>query len=176
MKQLDPKAVWLFFFSYIGVTILVVVFLSISALGFLMLTTGSGGGFSTTPLERIVLLTLVLLSPVFTLAFLGAVYIWAVLSYRFYKYELTERGFKKEYGVIFKTYVTIPYERIQNVDIRRGLLARILGLSEMFVQTAGASGETGSEGKLPGLSKQEAERIREDLVNRITRPGGEQGL
>lgn len=101
-------------------------------------------------------------------------FIWSHLSYRFYKYELTEDGFRKELGVIWKKYVTIPYDRIQNVDIYRGLLARILGLSDLQIQTAGMSvtvgrygiAGAGSEGRLPGLSREEAEKIRDELIKR----------
>lgn len=106
------------------------------------------------------------------LAILG--YIWAKLSYRFYKYELVEDGFRKESGVIWKKYVTIPYERIQNVDIYRGILARMLGLSDLQIQTAGMSatvgrygfGGAGAEGRLPGVSQQDAEKLRDGLIKR----------
>src|SRR3989338_1088040 len=93
-------------------------------------------------------------------------YIWAKLSYQNYKYELTDNGFKKELGVIRKKYVTIPYDRIQNVDIDRGIIARILGLSDIKIQTAGMSGMMGAEGRLPGLSVQDAEIVRDDLIKR----------
>lgn len=101
-------------------------------------------------------------------------FVWAKLSYNFYRYELTEAGFRKELGVIYKKYVTIPYDRIQNVDIYRGLLARILGLSDLNIQTAGASAivgrygsaSIGSEGRLPGLSREIAEKLRDELIQR----------
>ena len=41
--------------------------------------------------------------------------------------------------MIWKRYVTIPYDRIQNVDIYRGVLARLLGLSDLNIQTAGTT-------------------------------------
>ena len=104
-------------------------------------------------------------------------YIWAKLSYHFYKYELTELGFRKESGVIWKKYVTIPYARIQNVDINRGIIARLLGLSDLHIQTAGASanisryGFSGinAEGRLPGVSRVDAEVLRDELVKRASR-------
>ncbi len=101
-------------------------------------------------------------------------YIWAYLTYQNYKYELTPNGFRKESGVIWKQYVTIPYQKIQNVDIYRGLLARILGLSDLQIQTAGASASfdkygavgAGAEGRLPGISMTEAEKLRDELIKR----------
>jgi len=101
-------------------------------------------------------------------------FVWAKLTYHFYRYELTENGFRKEYGVIYKKYVTIPYGRIQNIDIYRGILSRILGLSDLNIQTAGSSAVVGkygalgigAEGRLPALSKDEAEKVRDELISR----------
>lgn len=108
-------------------------------------------------------------------------YIWARLSYRFWRYQLTEDAYKSERGIIFKRYVSIPYERIQNVDIYRGILDRLLGLSDLQIQTAGygaAGGHGlrgfGSEGRLPGLSKEKAEEMREELIRRAK--GGKSGV
>jgi len=102
-------------------------------------------------------------------------YIWARLTYKYWQYELAEDAFKKESGVIWKKYVSIPYERIQNIDINRGVFARILGLSDIQVQTAGASAVSygrgglagvGAEGRLPGIGKDMAEKLREELIKR----------
>jgi len=112
---------------------------------------------------------LVILLVVFVFSF-----IWAKLTYHFYRYELTDAGFRKELGVIFKKYVTIPYDRIQNVDIYRGILARILGLSDLNIQTAGMSATVGrfgvsgggAEGRLPAVSREIAEQLRDELIQR----------
>ena len=109
-------------------------------------------------------------------AFLVLCFVWAKLSYHFYRYELTESGFRKELGVIYKKYVTIPYDRIQNVDIYRGIAARILGLSDLNIQTAGTSMQTmRGEGRLPGLSREVAEQLRDELIQRA-RQSKNQGL
>jgi len=173
MKQLDPKAVWLFFFSYIVRWIFFLVVLGLLLTSILVNVFKATGAPSSGSL-----LWLWLIIPVF-LIFL---FIWAKLSYRFYRYELTESGFRKESGVIYKHYVTIPYERIQNVDIYRGILARLLGLSDLQIQTAGLSGGVGYygrgvavEGRLLGLSKKVAEELRDELINRA-RQSKTQGL
>ena len=153
MKQLDPKAVWLFFLTSLQRWLLVIIILTIAyaKVGFFTLETL---GFPSW------LILIILAKIVFD-------FFWAHLSYRFYKYELTELGFRKELGVIYKQYVTIPYDRIQNVDIYRGILARILGLSDLNIQTAGSSaGMIGGEGRLPGLSKEMAEQLRDELLQR----------
>ena len=101
-------------------------------------------------------------------------------AYRNWKYEFTHDSLKIEKGVIIKKYKSIPYERIQNVDITRGILARIAGFSTIDIQTAGysayaAKGGVGqSEGHLPAVSIEGAEQIREFLMKRITH--NKQGL
>ena len=92
---------------------------------------------------------------------------FAKLSYRFYQYELRDEGFRKESGVIWKSYNTIPYGRIQNIDIYRGVIDRILGLSRLDIHTAGNNSPHFSEGRLPGLSVETAQQLQEDLIKRV---------
>lgn len=160
MKQLDPKAVWLFFLSrtaaiYISIFILIASILwlaNVAKFDFLavILSAFFGLGFSLMVTGPTLIIT----------------YIWARLFYKSYKYEVRGDSFRKEYGVIWKGYVSIPYHRIQNVDIYRGLLARLLGLSDLRIQTAGMSGIPTSEGRLPGLNPKVAEELRDELIKR----------
>ncbi len=177
MKQLDPKAVWLFFISFVLRWSIPIIILSIwgsAFLGGLSESLDNGSEFSFGFLNW-----LWFIIP----AFLVLCFIWAKLTYRFYRYELTDAGFRKELGVIYKKYVTIPYDRIQNVDIYRGILARILGLSDLNIQTAGMSATVGrygifgggSEGRLPALSRETAEQLCDELIQRA-RQAKNQGL
>jgi len=90
-------------------------------------------------------------------------------SYNNYKYELAKDSLKIEKGVITKTYKSIPYGRIQNVDIHRGILARMLGYSSVSIHTAGYSGPAQyaqAEGYIPAVSVKEAEKIRDSIVKK----------
>ena len=173
MKQLDPKSVWLFFSSFVlrsfmPIVILIIWGSTVSTFrGDFSENLDSGGEFSFAFLSW-----LWIIIP----AFLILCFIWAKLSYHFYRYEFADSGFRKEFGVIYKKYVTIPYDRIQNVDIYRGILARILGLSDLNIQTAGTSAQTvRGEGRLPGLSREVAEQLRDELIQRA-RQSKNQGL
>jgi membrane protein YdbS with pleckstrin-like domain len=167
-QQLDPKAVWLFFLQSAFLFLFILIWL------------GSTLIFALPPSFAWVFWVIGLA------VFLGALvlaFVWAKLTYRFYRYELTEEGFRKEKGVIFKKYVTIPYDRIQNIDIYRGIWARILGLSDINIQTAGMSASFGrfgasgaaAEGRLPALSKEVAEKICSEFIQRA-RQAKNQGL
>ncbi len=171
MKQLDPKAVWYFFINNVVSLSMALLTMSFIVAPTLLLIDGG---------EAISFLawSWVLIPVVIVWGF-----IWAKLTYHFYRYELVDAGFRKESGVISKKYVTIPYERIQNVDIYRGIWARILGLSDLSIQTAGASSVVvgrnvvgvGAEGQLPGLSREIAEQLRDELIQRA-RQSKNQGL
>ena len=181
MQKLHPKAFWLFFLQ----KVLVLLFMTFFLFGPMLF--GFGVSFwaprsiREAPFRRTrpddLFKTIYSLSLYGTLGFLFFVlvtsFIWAKLYYESFKFELVAKGLKIESGVIWKKYVTIPYERIQNVDIYRGPLARILGLSDIHVQTAGIAGAMVTEGRIPGLSPKDAEEMREKLVDKI---GGDQGL
>lgn len=163
MKQLHPNAKWLFFFRSFsfGVWIYGIIFFLPFYIGF-QEALYVYNKFQAYFFVAVLTLPLIL--------YIIGCYIWAILSLKYYKYELRDDGFRKEHGVIYKKYVTIPYDRIQNVDINRGLIARFLGLSDVQVQTAGGitAGSYGafSEGRLPGVSKGDAEVIRDELIRR----------
>lgn len=176
MKKLDPKAVWLFFFSYFFLTLFACIFL----IGFLILrfiqavdTTDLTSYTNFLSYIGIWILGGIVLAVCFS-------YIWSRLTLHFYKYQLSENGFQKEHGVLWKKYVTIPYERIQNVDIYQGILARLLGLADLHIQTAGMSSTIGSyggssEGRLPGLLFEDAKKLRDEVIRRA-KQSSKQGL
>lgn len=168
MQQLDPKAVWLFFFSSILRLAYFVVIISVFFGAMWDDITNTNPSYFSLKGLWIVLPVWLILS-----------WVIAKLSYKFYKYELREDSFRKEHGIIWKKYVSVPYDRIQNVDIYRGVVARLLGLSDLQIQTAGGitAGSYGafSEGRLIGLSKEVAEQLRDELIKRA-RQAKNQGL
>lgn len=102
--------------------------------------------------------------------------IYAKMAYNRWFYEFTKDGLKLERGIIWKRYSNVPYGRIQNIDIHRGIIARILGFSTISIQTAGYSHPTRghAEGYIPAVGIKEAEKIREFVMKRIK--GNRQGL
>jgi membrane protein YdbS with pleckstrin-like domain len=75
-------------------------------------------------------------------------------------YTLREDDLLFRRGLMFQRFVAVPYGRMQLVDINRGPLARLLGLSELrFVTAAAATGVV-----VPGLNHGDAENLRDQLV------------
>ncbi len=152
IKQLDPKAVTLFFLGNSATVALLIAGIPIIIISIVsFIATGSS------------LLGVIFLIPLFSLLI---IYVIARLEYNFYRYKLNANGFYKEHGIIAKKYTTIPYEKIQNIDIHQNIFARILGLYSLKIQTAGNSGIAGAEGTLPGINQEEAERLKSELLRR----------
>lgn len=75
-------------------------------------------------------------------------------------YQLREDDLLFRKGLMFQRFVSVPYGRMQLVDINRGPLDRAVGLSELkFVTAAAATGVT-----IPGLPEADAEELRDQLV------------
>ena len=63
-------------------------------------------------------------------------------------------------GIMFQRFVSVPYGRMQLVDITRGPVARWLGLADLKFVTAAAA----SAVSIPGLAEDDANTLRDRLV------------
>ena len=85
------------------------------------------------------------------------------LSYLRFRYRLTTDSLIIQHGVLFRQRRVVPRSRIQNVDLRAGLVPQILGVVTARVETAGGQG---TEATLHVVSRGEGHRLREALVAR----------
>ena len=152
-RRLCQRALWSFFLNYLGKT------------GALLLLFMVGVIFEPLLFGTILGLYVVIL------------YISAAIVHRNYYFEVNESAFRKEHGVIHKTDVTIPFNRIQNVNITRSLSDRLLGLARIDIESAGSSATTSrnvaggsrtkAEGHLPGVTVPQAEEVHDLLLERF---------
>jgi membrane protein YdbS with pleckstrin-like domain len=172
MKNIHPGAKWLF---------RVRSYFSLLFLGIMISIWGSSilvNLFTNFNISSIILTWIIIV--IILILVIGEVY--ARLSYRFWLYEFTDSQLRLERGIIWKKYSNIPYERVQNVDIQRGIIARLCGFSTVNIQTAGYSAPvgrsygSGAEGFIPAVSSVEAEKIREFIMKKISKKGRSQGL
>ena len=170
MRQLDPKAFWLFSLRYFFILLCGLffgaIFLLTTTIEVFLVSSSRSSLVSGKIMEFGMMLTIIALLISF---------IWAKLAYKNYRFGLTPKTIRIEQGVIYKKYVEIPYNRIQNIDIYQGLLARLLGLAVLQIQTAGYSQSRSlssmyfnPEGRLLGISSQNAKKLRDELVQRAT--------
>lgn len=65
-------------------------------------------------------------------------------------------------GILFKRLSIVPYGRMQFVDVHAGPLDRMFGIAKVKLHTASPS----SNATIPGLTVQEADRLRDVLTAR----------
>lgn len=75
-------------------------------------------------------------------------------------YQLRDDDLLFRRGLLFQRFVSVPYGRMQLIDITRGPVSRALGLSDLHFVTAAAS----SSVEIPGLLVVDAEELRDQLV------------
>ncbi len=170
LSQLHPGVKWKFRLTSLMAVIIVSIFATLvifAVLDFAVQDPGRNASFG--------LISVIFIACMIFFSIVAEVFVR--LDYNNWKYEFTPTNLKIERGIIVKRYSSVPYARVQNVDIRRGVFARMLGYSEVYVQTAGYSytsqGTPVSEGNIPAVSIDEAERIRDLLMNKIQgKPSG----
>ena len=86
---------------------------------------------------------------------------WSSLYSKSLEYRVTDRRVLINQGIIFKSWKSIPFDKITDVAIKQGPVERHFGIKTLLIQTAGM-GTYRAEGTLCGLS--EAEKVREKLV------------
>ncbi|MEM4216135.1 MAG: PH domain-containing protein [Candidatus Anstonellales archaeon] len=76
---------------------------------------------------------------------------WIELVYKAFRYKLDKTEIRIRKGVIRTETYVVPYEKMQNVNIERSPLEKLLGLATLRIETAGSNvGE--SDIILPGIS------------------------
>ena len=81
----------------------------------------------------------------------------AMLKYWFFRFRITEDRILIRQGVLKKTSVDLPFDRIQGINVRRSPVDRLLGLVTVNLDTAGS--ET-TEGELPSVRAALADELR----------------
>ena len=110
-------------------------------------------------LDDVGLVVLVVLVGV--VAFLAVMGLYAYVSWRCMSYTLDAKSITLHQGIIFKNKRSVYLERIQSVDINRTLVARLLGLGTVRIESAGGSG---SNLDLSYLKNSELAGIRAQLL------------
>ncbi len=150
-QHLCKIAKWSFFINYVGATAVLPILFFI------------GGIFEP------------IISIVVFVAYFVMLYLISDIVHNNFYFSIDENGFNKEHGIIHKQEVSIPYSRIQNVNITRGLIDRMLGLARISIETAGSNsikardivggGKTKAEGYLPGITLAQAKKAHDLLLN-----------
>jgi len=85
------------------------------------------------------------------------VYLYEMLFWKSFTYRISSQYIRIHSGVFTKSKTTIPFSRIQNINIAQGVFDRIFGLHTVKIETAGKSagqqqgGPIKPEGYIPGV-------------------------
>ena len=109
----------------------------------------------------------------FLTSFVKMIGIWLVLAlllflltyFGFYKkgYALRERDISYKTGLIFKSVTTIPFNRVQHCELKKGPLEELFNLAKVRVYTAGGMS---SDLSIPGLNQVRAESLKQFILKK----------
>lgn len=79
-------------------------------------------------------------------------------------YAVRERDVSYKRGLLMKTITTVPFSRIQHVEINESPMARLLKMASLVIFTAG---DSSNDLVIRGLRKNEALKIKEFINQQI---------
>jgi hypothetical protein len=99
---------------------------------------------------------------VFVVVLVAAVVVWLLVEFNCRSWGYLEQPdeFLMAHGVLVRRFLMVPYGRIQLVDVNSNVLQQWFGIATVRLYTAAAT----TDARLPGIPRQEAERLRDRLV------------
>lgn len=85
---------------------------------------------------------------------------WTSLVWRAWQFRVGDGALQLRHGVLTRRESTIPYHRVQHIDLEAGPLERRMGLTSLILRTASAS----SDSTVPGIDAGEAEALRTRIL------------
>jgi uncharacterized protein len=98
------------------------------------------------------------------IALIGALDAWWLprARYRHWRYQVAPDALELRHGVVKRVHSTIPYFRVQHIDIAQGPVERAVGLARLVLHTASA----GTDASIPGIAAGDAEDLRRLILAR----------
>ena len=79
------------------------------------------------------------------------------LGFRLKGYAVRDRDITYKTGLLMRRQTSIPYSRIQHVEVRQGILERYFKLGKLNIYTAGGQS---SDLSIPGLRNEDAQNLK----------------
>lgn len=109
-------------------------------------------------------------NPVFTIAVIVAFVFYffrlivSILGFKKRMFAVRTKDISYKSGLLLSKLTTVPFARVQHTEVAQGLFSRKLGLAKLEVYTAG---ESGGDLTIKGLKKEEANSLREFIMNKV---------
>ncbi len=94
----------------------------------------------------------------------GLVALFSYISFKNRGYAFREHDVLFKSGVISNNTMIIPFNRVQHIALHQGFISRYLNLATVEIFTAGGNG---SDLSIPGLEKEEAEKIKQLVMSKL---------
>ncbi|MDP4010132.1 MAG: PH domain-containing protein [Candidatus Shapirobacteria bacterium] len=150
--KLSPAIIWINALSTTGFGLLVTFYL-VMQFGITLFI------YEHSNILNIILLYLALIVVIFL-----ASYIHAFIWYKNFFFNFSKDKGEIRTGVISRSVSFLYYNKIQNINIRQGIIGRLLDIYNISIETAGES--SGSRLNLPGFSRQDAQSIKNFLLEK----------
>ena len=82
------------------------------------------------------------------------------LHWRRFEYRVGASEIRIDSGIVSRTHRSIPFDRVQDVDITQGPLMRLLGLATVKFDTGGSATPGAEEGVLQAIALERAQELR----------------
>ena len=109
---------------------------------------------------------------IFLLFIVGVIY--QIFYFRYYFYDLTPEEIIIMKGVVARNKISIRYEKVQNIFIDQDFLDRIFRLYDVHVATADP--QSAMVAHIDGVSRENAEKLKSILDEKIRSRHGESGV
>lgn len=83
-------------------------------------------------------------------------------AYQRWRYRAAASILELRHGIVVRTESSIPYWRVQHVDLTAGPLDRLFGLSRLVLHTASAT----TDATIPGVAAERADELRTLILDR----------
>jgi len=103
---------------------------------------------------------------VLCVAYFILIFIETYLEYRYYTYLFTDEAFMTTSGYMMRTEMAALYHQIQNVNIMRSPLDRMIGVSRIVIYMTGDKSVPQNQLILPGVGKTKAKHVQKELLIR----------
>lgn len=88
-------------------------------------------------------------------------FVLQIIGFKRKQYALRERDILYKKGYIWRSFIAVPFNRVQHAEVHQGPLERLFDLSNLRIYTAGGSS---SDLSIPGLFPEEANRIKHFII------------
>ncbi len=99
------------------------------------------------------------------LAVAAAVAFLVSARYQRWRWAALPESLELRHGIVRRTESSVPFHRLQQIDIVQGPIERALGIATFVIRTAAAT----SDGRIPGIPLASAESIRATLLHQAGR-------